>query len=127
MKIDSMLTPGGNAGKQAAAYEEAGYDGAWMAEITHDPFLPLVSAAEHTDAIELGTGIAVAFVATLYGVGLANLVLLPIASRLRARAERRRNCEIMVVEAALAIEAGQGPSAVEQRLAAFLPGTPTRA
>ena len=61
MKIDSMLTPGGHAGRQSQRFEEAGYDGAWMAEITHDPFLPLVSAAEATDRIELGTGIAVAF------------------------------------------------------------------
>ncbi len=41
--------------------EEAGYDGAWSAETSHDPFFPLLLAAEHTSRIELGTGIAVAF------------------------------------------------------------------
>src|SRR5664280_85897 len=41
--------------------EEVGYDGIWSAETSHDPFLPLALAAEHTDRIELGTGIAVAF------------------------------------------------------------------
>jgi probable F420-dependent oxidoreductase len=41
--------------------EEDGFDGVWCAETGHDPFLPLVLAAEHTERIELGTGIAVAF------------------------------------------------------------------
>jgi probable F420-dependent oxidoreductase len=41
--------------------EEVGYDGIWSAETSHDPFLPLVLAAEHTERIKLGTGIAVAF------------------------------------------------------------------
>jgi probable F420-dependent oxidoreductase len=41
--------------------ERVGYDGLWSAEVAHDPFLPLVLAAEHTERIKLGTGIAVAF------------------------------------------------------------------
>jgi probable F420-dependent oxidoreductase len=41
--------------------ERVGYDGLWSAEVDHDPFLPLVLAAEHTERIKLGTGIAVAF------------------------------------------------------------------
>jgi probable F420-dependent oxidoreductase len=41
--------------------ESAGYDGLWTAEVAHDPFLPLALAAEHTERIQLGTGIAVAF------------------------------------------------------------------
>jgi probable F420-dependent oxidoreductase len=45
----------------AAALERRGYDGCWTAEVNHDPFLPLVLAAEHTSTIELGTSIAVAF------------------------------------------------------------------
>jgi probable F420-dependent oxidoreductase len=49
------------AGASARETEEAGYDGAWSAETGHDPFLPLLLAAEHTDHLELGTGIAVAF------------------------------------------------------------------
>jgi len=46
---------------QAVAAEDAGYDGIWSAEVSHDPFLPLVLAAEHTERIQVGTGIAVAF------------------------------------------------------------------
>ncbi len=41
--------------------EAVGYDGIWSAETSHDPFLPLMLAAEHTERIKLGTGIAVAF------------------------------------------------------------------
>lgn len=51
--------------------EAAGYDGAWVAETSHDPFLPMAVAAEHTERIELGTGIAVAFARN--PMNLANL------------------------------------------------------
>jgi len=47
--------------ENAAAVEAAGYSGAWTAETSHDPFLPLVLAAEHTESLEIGTSIAVAF------------------------------------------------------------------
>jgi len=46
---------------EARRHEEAGYDGLWSSESAHDPFLPLVLAAEHTERIEVGTAIAVAF------------------------------------------------------------------
>ena len=45
----------------AGALEQDGYDGGWTAETSHDPFLPLLLAAEHTSRLELGTNIAVAF------------------------------------------------------------------
>ncbi|EHB58041.1 putative F420-dependent oxidoreductase [Mycolicibacterium rhodesiae JS60] len=48
-------------GDAARELERLGYDGCWTAEISHDPFLPLTLAAEHTTQIELGTSIAVAF------------------------------------------------------------------
>ncbi|MDA8341625.1 MAG: TIGR03617 family F420-dependent LLM class oxidoreductase [Actinomycetota bacterium] len=62
MKIDGGIgfDPGGVAAT-ARELEAAGYAGAWAAETAHDPFLPLVQAAEHTSTLELGTGIAVAF------------------------------------------------------------------
>jgi probable F420-dependent oxidoreductase len=47
--------------ESALLAEQVGYDGIWSAETSHDPFLPLMLAAEHTDRIRLGTGIAVAF------------------------------------------------------------------
>lgn len=45
----------------ARTLEEQGYDGCWTGEINHDPFLPLLLAAEHTTRMQLGTSIAVAF------------------------------------------------------------------
>ena len=44
-----------------AAIEQRGYDGCWTGEINHDPFLPVLLAAEHTSVLEMGTSIAVAF------------------------------------------------------------------
>ena len=62
MKVDGGLFGTlADAGAQAAALEAAGYAGAWTAETSHDPFLPLLQAAEHTEQLELGTSIAVAF------------------------------------------------------------------
>src|SRR4051812_39201932 len=49
------------AAATAKEAEDAGYDGVWSAETSHDPFFPLLLAAEHTEKVELGTGIAVAF------------------------------------------------------------------
>ena len=57
-KVSALMQ---NVPGDAAALEAAGYSGAWTAELAHDPFLPLVLAAEHTETIELGTAIAVAF------------------------------------------------------------------
>ena len=62
MKIDGGLGAGlAHAGANARDAEAAGYDGVWSAETSHDPFFPLLLAAEHTETLELGTGIAVAF------------------------------------------------------------------
>jgi probable F420-dependent oxidoreductase len=62
MLVDGTLgfDPGGVVAQSRDA-EAAGYDGIWSAETSHDPFLPLMLAAEHTERIKLGTGIAVAF------------------------------------------------------------------
>ncbi|MBO0677425.1 LLM class F420-dependent oxidoreductase [Mycolicibacterium sp. S2-37] len=45
----------------ARSLEQQGYDGCWTGEIAHDPFLPLLLAAEHTSRLQIGTSIAVAF------------------------------------------------------------------
>jgi len=50
-----------DAAESARQVEAEGFDGLWCAETSHDPFLALMLAAEHTTSIELGTGIAVAF------------------------------------------------------------------
>ena len=63
MKIDASLMPPdvASGGPMAAALEQAGYDAAWTFEGPHDPFFPLVLAAEATQRIQLGTSIAIAF------------------------------------------------------------------
>ena len=62
MKVDGGIgTDLHKAGAQAKEAEAAGYSGVWTAETSHDPFFPLLLAAEHTETIELGTSIAVAF------------------------------------------------------------------
>ena len=63
MKIDAGIPTNDarESGKATKILEEAGYDGAFTAETSHDPFLPLVTAAIETEKIELVTAIAVAF------------------------------------------------------------------
>jgi probable F420-dependent oxidoreductase len=62
MKIDGGIWGGLDMAGAAAAQQEArGYDGIWVPETSHDPFLPLVLAAEHTERLDLATGIVVAF------------------------------------------------------------------
>jgi probable F420-dependent oxidoreductase len=63
MKVDGGIPPAGMSeiARVAKELEDVGYDGAMSAETNHDPFLPLVVAAEHTEHLQLGTGIAVAF------------------------------------------------------------------
>ena len=62
MKIDAFATADMNrVAAQARELEAAGYDGLRLAELNHDPFLPLTIAAEHTTRIELVTSVAVAF------------------------------------------------------------------
>lgn len=62
MRLDATLgSDPTEAARRARQLEQAGYDGGWTSETNHDPFLPLVAAAEHTEHLELGTNIAVAF------------------------------------------------------------------
>ncbi|MFI5794595.1 LLM class F420-dependent oxidoreductase [Streptomyces sp. NPDC051677] len=63
MKVDGKLNVWSTAEvvEEARHHEKTGYDGLWASESKHDPFLPLLLAAEHTDRLEVGTAIAVAF------------------------------------------------------------------
>ena len=69
MKVDAGI--GADLNKvpdQVRAVEAAGYDGVRTAEMNHDPFFPLLLAAEHSERLELITSIAVAFGSPFFGI-----------------------------------------------------------
>jgi chemotaxis protein MotA len=70
----------------------------------------------------VGAGIAVAFVSTVYGVGAANLLLLPLATRLRAIARNAAVGREMIIEGACAVQQRLHPRVVESHLAGFVRG-----
>ncbi|MHB0974067.1 MAG: flagellar motor protein [Thiobacillus sp.] len=69
---------------------------------------------------KLGTGIAVAFVATIYGVGLANLVFLPIANKIKFTIARRVSEREIVCDGLAGIAQGDNPRIIEARLKGYL-------
>lgn len=70
----------------------------------------------------LGAGVATAFVATIYGVGLANLFFLPIANKLKANAHAIAHSREMMVEGISAIAEGENPNNIELKLSGFMHG-----
>ena len=72
------------------------------------------------DPAELGPGIAVAFVATIYGVAFANLFLLPIANKLRLCIKEHSQYREMLIEGIIAIADGQNPKAIAMQLDGYL-------
>ena len=83
--------------------------------------LGLIQVMQHLDKIdEVGRGIAVAFVATIYGVGAANLFLLPAAGKLRIRIREEQLLREMTLEGVVSILEGMNPRTLESRLRGFL-------
>ncbi len=76
-----------------------------------------------TDTSKLASGIAVAFVATIYGVGVANLILLPLGNKIKKRIQQELKVQRMILEGALGIQAGLNPLLLEMKLRAFLSST----
>jgi chemotaxis protein MotA len=72
------------------------------------------------DPALLGAGIATAFVATIYGIALANLLLLPLAGKMRQIIDSRSLYQEMMLEGLLFIAEGQGPKSVQLRLQGYL-------
>lgn len=72
------------------------------------------------DPSQLGQGIATAFVATIYGIGLANLLFLPVADRLRALVVSQHDSGVVILEGLLAIAEGEHPRTIELRLEGYL-------
>ena len=71
------------------------------------------------DPGSLGLGIAVAFVATIYGVGMANLIFLPVANKLKSCISRQVHFDEMIVEGLVAIACGESPNMLQLKLNNF--------
>jgi len=87
--------------------------------------LGLIQVMQHLDNInEVGKGIAVAFVATVYGVGSANLFFLPSSGKLRLRIREEQIIREMTLEGVVSILEGMNPRMLESKLIGFLPESP---
>lgn len=73
-----------------------------------------------SDPSKLGAGIAVAFVATVYGLFFANLIVLPISSRLKCNYKELFLAKEIMLEGILAIQAGESPALIERKLQSFI-------
>jgi probable F420-dependent oxidoreductase len=104
MKVDGGIPLGtpDEVARVVRELEAVGYDGGLSAETDHDPFLPLVIAAEHTERLDLGTGIAVAFARnpmTLANIGYdlqtfsKGRFRLGLGSQIKAHIEKRYSME----------------------------------
>ncbi|MGB7602617.1 MAG: flagellar motor protein [Candidatus Sulfotelmatobacter sp.] len=83
--------------------------------------LGLIQVMQHLDKIdEVGRGIAVAFVATIYGVGSANLLYLPIAGKMKLRIREQQIKREMTLEGVASILEGMNPRMLETKLFGFL-------
>jgi chemotaxis protein MotA len=80
----------------------------------------LIQVMKHLDNLSaVGYGIAVAFVATIYGVGSANLILLPLGQKVRLRAWQAVKAKQLMLEGVLSISEGTNPRLIRRKLAAF--------
>ena len=71
------------------------------------------------DPSKLGSGIATAFVATIYGVGFANLLFLPMANKLKSQVHSQTQFREMVVEGVISIAEGENPRNIETKLQGY--------
>lgn len=74
-----------------------------------------------SDPEKLGAGIAVAFVATVYGVGVANIFMFPFSVKLKERAHREMVLYELIITGVCAIVDGENPRLIEQKLKGFVP------
>ncbi len=83
----------------------------------------LIQVMQHLDHMDqVGRGIAVAFVATIYGVGSANVFFLPAAGKLRQRARDEQRLKEMALEGVVSIIEGMNPRMIEIKLESFRGG-----
>ena len=84
--------------------------------------LGLIHVMENLDdPSKLGGGISVAFVATIYGLVIANIIALPLANKMKVRAKQMGHEKEMILQGLVALQNGENPHFLGQRLRAFLP------
>jgi len=83
--------------------------------------LGLMAVMQHlADPSELGHGIAAAFTATVYGIGMANLLFLPMANKLKVAVHAHAHVHAMLIEGLVGIAQGDNPRAIDNRLRSYL-------
>ncbi len=116
-EIDGMTT---RHAAGATAFEKAGGFGPTMGII--GTVMGLVHVLQNLSAPStLGPAISTAFIATLLGVGAANVVFLPVAARLRGLSAAEAELRILTLEGTLAVQAGDNPRVVADKLSSYLP------
>lgn len=80
-----------------------------------------------SDINAVGSGIAAAFVATIYGVGFANIICLPLGGRIKFRARDQAKLKEMMLTGVLAIQEGTNPKLIREKLAGYLSDHKTKA
>ena len=82
--------------------------------------LGLIHVMENLDnPAALGPGIAVAFVATVYGVGVANLLALPMSNKIKRKVHLEKERKVLIAEGVLSIQEGLNPRILEEKLKSF--------
>jgi chemotaxis protein MotA len=119
VSLDSQLE---NEERMPAVFESAGGFSPTIGIL--GAVLGLIQVMQHLDNIqEVGKGIAVAFVATIYGVGIANLFFLPFAGKMRIRIHDVHRRREMMLEGVVSILEGINPRMLEVKLGGFLNAT----
>jgi chemotaxis protein MotA len=115
VQIDSLAE---NEARIPAVFESAGGFSPTIGII--GAVIGLIQVMQHLDHMnEVGRGIAVAFVATIYGVGSANIFFLPAAGKLKQRARDDQRLREMALEGVISIVEGLNPRMIEIKLAGF--------
>ena len=115
-----------HAEAQAKVYESAG---------GYSPTIGIIGAViglilvmgNLSDIEKVGEGIASAFVATIYGVGFANVLCLPAAAKIKARAHARTEINELILEGVVGIVEGLNPKLIRAKLEAYAKGKPAKA
>lgn len=111
-------------------YEKLNFQSArvWESAAGYSPTIGILGAVlglvhimqNLSDPSKLGSGIAVAFISTIYGVGLANLVYLPIAGKLKALITQQMVMREILVDGLTAIASGENPHFIESKLQGYI-------